>query len=70
RALEYLYPVAVGEKKWEYQQLGGLEPQTLFPLMRRAADAYTDEKYRAMMSKVPADDPADRGRLLRSPSGR
>jgi len=70
RALEYLYPVAVGEKKWEYQQLGGLEPQTLFPLMRRAAAAYTDEKYRAMMSKVPADDPADRGRLLRSPSGR
>ena len=70
RALEYLYPVAVGEKKWEYQQLGGLEPQTLFPLMRRAAAAYTDEKYRAMMSKVPADDPAGRGRLLRPRDGR
>ena len=49
RALEYLYPFAVGEKKWDYQQLGGLEPQSLFPLMRRAAAAYQDEKYRALM---------------------
>ena len=65
RALEYLYPFAVGEKKWDYQQLGGLEPQSLFPLMRRAAAAYQDEKYRALMSKVPDEDPAGRARLLR-----
>jgi hypothetical protein len=70
RALEYLYPFAVGEKKWEHQQLGGVEPQTLFPLMRRAAAAYHDEKYRVMMSKVPAGDPADRSRLLRPHDGR
>src|SRR5438105_4552017 len=65
RALEYLYPFAVGEKKWDYQQLGGVEPQALFPVMRRASAAYRDEKYGALMSKVPADDPAGRGRLLR-----
>ena len=64
RALEYLYPFAAGEKKWDYQELGGVEPQRLFPLMRRAAFAYDDGKFRAMMSKVPAADPYDRGRLL------
>jgi hypothetical protein len=70
RALEYLYPFAVGEKKWEYQQLGGFEPRALFPLLRRASAAYRDEKYRALMSKVPAGDPADRSRLLRPQDGR
>ena len=70
RALEYLYPFAVGEKKWEYQQLGGFEPRALFPLLRRASAAYRDEKYRALMSKVPAGDPADRVRLLRPQDGR
>ena len=70
RALEYLYPFAVGEKKWDYQQLGGVEPQALFPVMRRASAAYRDEKYGALMSKVPADDPAGRGRLLRPRDGR
>ncbi|MDT7603357.1 MAG: hypothetical protein QOF61_1354 [Acidobacteriota bacterium] len=66
RALEYLYPFAAGEKKWDYQQLGGVEPQTLFPLMRRAALAYDDGKFRALMSNVPASDSADRNRLLRA----
>ena len=70
RALEYLYPFAVGEKKWEYQQLGGPQPQTLFPLMRRAAAHYGDDKFRAMMSKVPNEDPAGRARLLRTEGGR
>jgi hypothetical protein len=70
RALEYLYPFAVGEKKWEYQQLGGFEPRALLPLMRRASAAYRDEKYGALMSKVPAGDPADRVRLLRPQEGR
>lgn len=64
RALEYLYPFAAGEKKWDYQQLGGVEPQALFPLMRRAAAAYDDGKFRSMMSKVPADDPVNRALLL------
>lgn len=65
-ALEYLYPYAAGEKKWDYQQLGGVEPQTLFPLMRRASAAYDDEKFRALIRKIPADAPSDRAQLLRS----
>src|SRR5258706_970030 len=44
RALEYLYPFSVGDQKWTYQQLGGFDGRSLFPLMRRAAAHYKDEK--------------------------
>ena len=64
RALEYLYPFAVGEQKWPYQQLGDWPPQSLFPLLRRAAARYGDEKFKSMMSKIPAREPADRQRLV------
>jgi hypothetical protein len=64
RALEYLYPFAIGEQKWSYQQLGEWPPQSLFPLMRRAAERYKDEKFRAMMSKIPALESSDRSQLI------
>ena len=64
RALEYLYPFAVGEKKWTDQQLGEWPPQMLFPLMRRAALRYKDEKFKSMMSKIPALEPDARQRLV------
>jgi len=64
RALEYLYPFAVGDQKWTYQQLGGFDGKSLFPLMRRAAEHYKDEKFKAMMTKVPALDSSNRERLV------
>jgi hypothetical protein len=53
RALEYLYPFAAGEKKWQYQQIEGWEPQRLFPLMHFTARQYKDEKFKAMLAKIP-----------------
>jgi Alginate lyase len=64
RALEYLYPFAVGERKWTDQQLGEWPPQQLYPLMRRAAVRYQDEKFKAMMSKIPALETDSRQRLV------
>jgi Alginate lyase len=64
RALEYLYPFAVGEGKWTYQQLGEFEGRSLFPLVRRAAAHYQDAKFKAEQSKLPKLDPSDRERLL------
>lgn len=64
RALEDLYPFAVGEKKWTYQQLGEWPPQQLFPLMRRASIRYRDEKFKAMMTKIPPLEPDARQRLV------
>ena len=64
QALDFLTPVALGEQKWQYQELGGLKPQTLFPLMRRAAATYQDKQYQALMVKLPDVDSRDRSRLL------
>ena len=66
KALDFLAPVALGERKWQYQELGGVKPEELFPLMRRAANAFHDKQYQALMAKVPDVDLADRGRLLRA----
>jgi hypothetical protein len=60
RAFEYLYPFAIGDQKWTYQQLGGFDGKSLYPLMRRAAVHYRDEKFKAMMTKVPALDLSNR----------
>ena len=64
RALEYLYPFAVGDKKWTEQQLGGFDGRSLFPLVRRAAAHYQDDKFKTEQSKIPKLDPGDREHLL------
>jgi hypothetical protein len=65
RALDFLTPVALGEKKWDYQEIeGGVKPEMLFPLMRRAAVAYNDTTYQSRMEKVPKVKPTDRSLLL------
>jgi hypothetical protein len=53
RALDFLYPFAVGEKKWEYKQIESWEPHRLFPLIRFAAGRYKDEKFKSMLAKIP-----------------
>jgi hypothetical protein len=63
KALEFLYPFSVGEK-WKYQQLGEWQPQTLFPLMRRAALVYKDDKFKSLMAKIPPADPSGKDFLL------
>jgi len=60
RALEYLYPYSVGDQKWTYQQLGGFDGRSLFPLIRRAAAHYRDEKFKAEQARVPKIDPSAR----------
>ena len=64
RALEYLYPFAIGDQKWTYQQLGGFDGRSLFPLIRRAAGHYHDDRFKKEQTKIPKLDPADREHLL------
>lgn len=64
RALEYLYQFAAGDQKWTYQQLGGFDGRSLFPLIRRAAQHYRDDKFKTEQSKIPKLDPGDRELLL------
>lgn len=67
RALDFLYAFTVNDK-WtiqsQYQQLGGWEPQILFPLMRRAARHYKDEKFKTILSKIPSPDVSGKENLF------
>lgn len=68
KALDFLTPVALGERTWQYQELGGMKRESLFPLMRRAARAYQDKPYQSLLARVPEADAADRSRLLQTDS--
>jgi hypothetical protein len=63
-ALDYLYPYAIEDQKWSFPQIGGFEAKSFFPLMRRAAAHYGDEKFRTATSRIPKLDPNDREHLL------
>jgi hypothetical protein len=64
RALDYLIPFSLGEKKWPHQELGEWRPEMLFPLLRRAAGRYRDADYQKVMSRVPPLAAADRNNLM------
>lgn len=64
RTIEFLYPFLNTENKWKYEQIEGFEPAKLFPIMRRAAIKYTDEKLAKMMQTVPKLSENDKNRLL------
>lgn len=64
KAIEFLYPFADPAKKWPYEQIGPFLPEKLFLVMRRAAVHYGDEKFKAMMSTVPALETSDRSNIL------
>lgn len=65
QALDFLAPFALGEQKWPYRQLGEWSPKALFSAVRLAAIKYPDPPHRALATKIPEIDPADRHRLLR-----
>jgi hypothetical protein len=62
-ALEYLYPYAIEGRRWPYQQIEGFNAKSFFPLMRRAAIHYQDQKFLAAEAKVPTSNPTDREQL-------
>ena len=62
KALDFLAPFALGERKWEYQQIGGWPQQQLFPLLRRASARY--QSYETMSTKLPPLSTSDRSNLL------
>jgi hypothetical protein len=63
-ALDYLYPYATADQKWSYPQIGGFEAKAFYPLTRRAAAHYQDQKFKAAELRIPKLDPSDRERLL------
>ncbi|MEP6903807.1 MAG: alginate lyase family protein [Actinomycetota bacterium] len=60
QAFEFLQPFLAGNKKWTYEQIEPFEQEKMFPLMRRAARIYTDEKFIKMMLSVPKLETGDK----------
>ena len=44
-ALDWLVPYALGEKKWEYQQINRYNKNEIYPLLLQASSAFKDQKY-------------------------
>ena len=54
-AVDFLEPYAAGEKKWDYQQIGGFHAAAMVPTLLRAAAAYHDPKYAALAQQIGSD---------------
>jgi hypothetical protein len=59
RAIDFLGPYADPAKEWKFEQIGGVKTSNridIAMLLRRAAIAYKDQKYEAMIGKLPSQD--------------
>ena len=57
KALDYLLPFAAGEKKWPEAQITPFRPGELHVLLRRAAVAWKEPKYRELAMKIGGATP-------------
>jgi hypothetical protein len=64
KALDYLGPFAVGEKQWPHKQIRKLRPTSVAPLLRRAAIAWREPRYEALLARIPGVREDDRMNLL------
>jgi hypothetical protein len=59
KALDFLAKHVETGRKWPYQQITRQRPASLFSLLRRASIAYNDEKYEAIINKIPPEEIID-----------
>ncbi len=64
-AIDFLEPYAAGEKKWDYQQIGGFHASAMVATLLRAAAAYHDPNYAALAQKIGSDSDNVETLLLR-----
>ncbi len=66
QAIDFLLPYAAGEKKWDYQQLGGWSGRGMLSILQRAAIKYHDDRYRAVAEQLGANQASNWNVLLRT----
>jgi len=69
RALDWLIPFATGKKQWRHEQITGLHPEALRPLLRRAAAAYGHRPYEKLLEKLSDENPEVGRDVLLYPTG-
>jgi len=55
-AFDWLLPYALGEKKWEYQQISKYNRAEVYPLLLQAYNEFKDEKYLEVASELYKDN--------------
>jgi hypothetical protein len=59
KAIDFLAPYADPSKDWTFEQIGGVKMSSridIAVLLRRAAFAYKDPRYEAMLAKLPVEE--------------
>ena len=51
-ALDWLAPYAMGEKKWEYQQISKYNKSEIYPLLLQAAIGFKDKEYLTTAKRI------------------
>ncbi len=57
QALDFLVPFAAGEKKWTYDQITEWRPAAISPLLRKAAVAWSEPRYRELAAAIGGASP-------------
>ena len=52
KAIDYLIPYIVDEKKWDYQQIGAFKTREFYSLLLQAANKFNDDNYRKQAEKI------------------
>jgi hypothetical protein len=55
-AFDWLMPYAIGEKKWEYQQISKYNKTDIYPLLLQAADKFKDDHYLNYSNEINKED--------------
>ncbi|NQT88332.1 alginate lyase family protein [bacterium] len=64
KALDYLVPFALGERKWPHKQIKTLRPASVASLLRRGAIAWHEPRYEVLLARIPGVSDDDRMNLL------
>jgi hypothetical protein len=54
-ALDWLIPYALGNRKWEYEQIGGYNKDDIYPLLLQAYHVYNDPAYLTSAKLIHSD---------------
>ena len=68
KAIDWLYPYGIGQKKWEYDQITPAKTADLFGILRCAAIAYHEPKYEELATKAEAPTPSPAALTCCTPS--
>jgi hypothetical protein len=50
-AVDWLTPYALGEKKWDYQQISRYNKNEIYPILLQAADKFNDRRYESYIKQ-------------------